>query len=250
MLVTLITATFNSAESIKSCVDSVNRQTYPEIEHIIIDGMSNDNTVEIVKKCAQRSPFVVSEPDKGIYDALNKGIRLCSGDIIGVVHSDDRLAADDVLDKIVSVFEERPQVGLVYGDLRYISKKTGKLVRYWESKPYDETDMKRGWMPPHPTIFVRRELLLKVGLYNLSYKVSADYDFIIRLFSVHKANGFYIPTIITDMKIGGASNRNLRAILLKTSEDWRIMRSYGLGLKCLLFKNFSKLGQFFSVPSK
>lgn len=248
MKVSLITATYNSESTILPAIFSVNSQTYGDIEHVFIDGSSLDNTVELINRHSKRCPRVYSEPDDGIYFALNKGLALSTGDIVGFVHSDDQLADNNILEKVVSVFDENHDVNFVYGDLCYVSKKSRKIVRYWKSKPYGIRDIERGWMPPHPSVFVRRDLLSELGYYNTDYKISSDYEFIVRLLRHTKANGYYIPYVISNMNTGGASNKSLQAIFSKTIEDFNIIKLHRLGIMALLYKNFSKIIQFFERP--
>jgi glycosyltransferase len=246
--VALITATYNSALNIKTCLDSVIYQDYFDIEHIIIDGKSFDNTLDIINKYQQNHPFVkvISEKDKGIYDALNKGINIASADIIGFVHSDDFLESSDIINNIVSMMKTECLDGL-YGDLLYVDKiNTQKIIRYWKSRKFKFSLLKHGWMPAHPTLFLKKEVYQKHGLFDLSYKISADYDFMLRIFSDLELKFGYLPRNITKMRVGGASNRSLKNIFKKSKEDYRAIRNNNIGnFLTLIGKNMSKIKQFF-----
>jgi glycosyltransferase len=246
MKVSIITAVFNNKVSIAQCIDSIISQTYSNIELIIIDGGSNDGTLEILSKYKDKINTLLSESDRGIYDALNKGVTLATGDIIGFLHSDDTFHNADVLKNIVESFANNKVDG-VYGNLLYIDKKDPeKIIRNWQSKQYNRTLLRQGWMPPHPTLFLKREVYNEIGLFNLTYKISADYDFMVRVLNSEKYNIKFMPIYITCMKVGGASNKSLKNIIRKSSEDYKIMHSNRIGGFFTLFKkNFSKLGQFF-----
>ena len=248
MKVSLITATYNSLINIKSCLDSVIDQGYSDIELIIIDGNSTDNSVSLVKKYQQNHTFIklISEKDHGIYDALNKGINLASGDIIGFVHSDDFLDSNDVLKDIVSMITSKNLDG-VYGDLQYVDKfNTQKVIRSWKSCDFKPGLLKQGWMPAHPTLFLKKEVYQKHGLFDVSYRISADYDFMLRIFKDSELKFGYLPKVITKMRVGGASNRSIKNIIEKSKEDYRAIKSNNIGdFLTLIRKNTSKLKQFF-----
>ena len=243
--VSLITATYNNSATIAGCIGSINNQTYKNVEHIIIDGASKDNTVGIIKSMANRVSQIVSEPDCGIYDALNKGIRLANGDIIGFLHADDELADPGTLACVISGFKDDDTSG-VFGDLVYVDKgNINNILRYWKSRPFQSANLKYGWMPPHPTLFLRKEVYQKFGLFDLDYKIAADYEFILRILKDSKLLIEYIPSIITRMRTGGASNKSIKNIFRKSKEDYQAIRKYPLwGILTLLFKNAGKMTQF------
>lgn len=245
--VSIITATYNSSKTIKSTIDSIVAQTYSSFYSVIIDGGSKDDTIEIIKSYAVNNSYIsyLSEGDKGIYDAFNKGIAKATGKIIGFVHSDDLLASDEILCLVVRKFEEENVDG-VYGDLHYVdAKDPNKVIRNWKSRPFKKTLLKKGWMPAHPTLFLRKEVYEKHGGFDLQYKIAADYDFMVRILKDTELNFVYLPEVITKMRVGGASNRSLKNIILKTQEDYRIIRKHNIGgLGTLFMKNFSKLTQF------
>ena len=249
MKVSVITTTFNSAKSIESCLCSVLNQNYNNIEYLIIDGESKDQTLAILNKFVAdfNQIRIFSEKDKGMYDALNKGINLASGDIIGFIHSDDFLESNDIINQIVSMIKSESLDG-VYGDLQYINRNNPQtIIRSWKSLDYHQSLLERGWMPPHPTLFLKKEVYEKHGLFDLSYKISADYDFILRIFKDSELKFGYIPKVITKMRTGGISNRNLKNIIKKSIEDYRAIRSNNVGnFLTLIRKNTSKLKQFFN----
>lgn len=246
MKVSIITATFNSESSIGSALESIAAQTYQNIELLVIDGASKDATISTVKKLYTRPVKIISEKDDGIYDALNKGIGAATGDIIGFVHSDDFLAIPNVITQIAQIFRKEGVDG-VYGDLQYVNKEdTSKIIRYWKSQKFTPSLLKKGWMPAHPTLFLKKEVYQKHGLFNLKYKIAADYDLMLRIFSDASLKFQYLPEVITKMRVGGASNRSFKNIKLKSAEDLRALRASGIKnpLKVLGYKNFSKLSQF------
>ncbi len=246
MKVSIITATYNSAAYIAEALRSIQTQTYLNIELVLIDGGSRDATVKIVNEVFTRDKIVVSEKDKGIYDALNKGISKCTGDIIGFVHSDDLLASPNTINDIVNSFLKQNVDG-VYGDLKYVSKENPhQVIRYWKSKTFKNSLLKKGWMPAHPTLFLKKEVYEKHGTFNTHYKIAADYDLMLRIFSDPRLNFFYLPEVITLMRVGGASNRSLKNVIQKSKEDLKTIRRNNLGypFKVLFYKNFSKLIQF------
>lgn len=245
MKVTIITATFNSSKTIQDTILSLESQTYNNIEYIIVDGNSKDNTLDIINEYSTRVSTVICEPDKGIYDALNKGISAATGDVIGFLHSDDILAYPDAITDIVSKFSEG-NFDAVYADLEYVSQdNTNHVVRKWKSGEYNVSKLKYGWMPPHPSFYMKRSRYIEWGVFNLNYKISADYDSLLRYLWVHKAKAVYLPRVLTKMRVGGISNRSLKNIIQKSREDVNVIKMNGLFWPiALLFKNLSKLPQF------
>jgi len=245
--VSIITATYNSAGSIRDSLDSVLSQDYKDIECIIIDGESKDDTLFIIETYQKKysNITVVSEADKGIYDALNKGVQLATGDVIGFVHSDDLLADNQVVSQLANQFEKGNMDG-VYGDLQYVDKNNiGKVIRYWKSCDFKSRLLKKGWMPAHPTLFLRKKVYNKHGRFDLSYKIAADYDFMIRILKDDSLKFTYLPKMITKMRVGGASNRSVKNIIQKTKEDYRIIKYHTIGgFSTLINKNLSKIQQF------
>lgn len=243
--ISLITITLNCRGVIKDCLDSVVKQHGSPCEHIVVDGASTDGTLDIVRGFGHLTE-VISEPDDGIYDALNKGVRRVSGDIVGFLHSDDLLAHPDVLTRITEAFED-PEVDAVYGDLVYVDAvNTDCVIRLWRAGEFQPRCLRRGWMPPHPTLYVRRHWFERLGGFDTRYRIAGDYDFILRLFSQPDFKAVYLPGVMVKMRQGGSSNESLRQIVLKTREDYAALRRSGVGGFMSLFsKNFRKVHQFF-----
>lgn len=246
MKVSIITATYNSDATLIDTLLSIEKQSYQDIEYIIVDGASTDNTILIINNNSTRVSKLVSEADKGMYDTLNKGISMATGDIIGFLHSDDLFAYPDAISEVVETFREN-ECDAVYGDLEYVSKHdVSHVIRHWRSGSYSKRKVKFGWMPPHPTFYMKRDLYSSLGLFDLSFKISADYDSLVRYIDKNNISLAYIPKVITKMRVGGLSNRSLINIMLKTKEDVQVMKANGLFWPmALLCKNLSKLPQFF-----
>lgn len=245
MKISIITAVFNNQTNISECLESVKNQTYENIEHIVIDGGSTDKTLEIINSHRDNIGKIISEPDKGIYDALNKGIKNATGEIIGFLHSDDLFFNNQVIKKVIDTFRAN-KCDVVYGDLIYVSRNdVNKTIRNWKSCSFDKKLLKKGWMPPHPTMFVKREIYNTYGLFNTDYRIAADYDFILRVMGSGNLKCEYIGDIITKMRVGGASNKSLKNIWRKSKEDLMALRVNKIGGILTLFrKNFSKVKQF------
>lgn len=246
--ISVITATWNCASTVEGCLASVAEQTWLHREHVVIDGASTDGTVELLHARRDQLAVLRSEADQGIYDALNKGLGLASGDIVGFLHADDLFSSPTVLEQVAVAFEDA-SVSAVYGDLQYVRHDDiGHVVRDWRSSPVTPKRLSNGWMPPHPTLYVRRDWYRQIGGFDSSYRIAADYLSILRLFSQPGFKAHYLPEVLVTMRLGGASNRSLRAITRKTQEDWRALRQVGVGpfgsFRALLFKNLSKLRQF------
>lgn len=245
MKISIITAVFNRAGTIGQAVRSVSGQCHPDVEHLIIDGASTDGTLEEVER--HRTPHirVISEADSGIYDALNKGIAMATGEVIGLMHSDDFFADATVLKKVAAAFQD-DAVDAVYGDLDYVSaSEPGRVIRRWRSGEFSAARLRRGWMPPHPTLFLRRQVFTQWGDYNEDYRIAADYEAILRYFGRGAIRPVYIPEVLVKMRVGGESNRSIGRILRKSREDYRALRINGVGgFGTLAWKNLSKLPQF------
>ena len=246
----IITATYNSAETIVSCLDSIASQTYQNIEHIIIDSDSSDDTLEKIKKHSFKHSRIISEIDDGIYDALNKGIKNSTGDIIGFLHSDDFFSNNKVIENIVGVFENNSSISAVYGDCEFFSKANSKkTIRRWQSRTFNSKLLKNGWMPPHAALYLKKEVIESIQGFDTSYKISGDYMCILKIFSKANFKAHYIPKVLLKMRMGGASNRSFLNIFLKTKEDWRALRENNFGfflsIRALFLKNISKIVQFF-----
>ena len=243
--ISVITAVWNSESTVHDAIASVADQTYTEIEHLVVEGKSKDNSLAAIESVRHERMRLISEQDDGIYDALNKGIRNATGDVIGFVHSDDFLAHNGVLTRIAAEFAD-PTVEAVFSDLVYVSQAdTSKVIRHWSTGAFHPGRLKYGWMPAHPTLYVRREVYERFGAYDKNMRIAADYDFILRYFSQATSKQVYIPEVFYKMRVGGVSNRNWAKIRQKMKEDMvAIRRNRVGGLFTLVFKNLSKVSQF------
>jgi len=247
LTISIITAVYNRAETIGHALASVQGQTWPYVEHVVIDGASNDGTVAVLDAQRDRIAVLISEPDSGIYDALNKGLLRASGDIVGLMHSDDFYSNERVLERVAQAFAD-PAVDGVYGDLDYVSKDDpSRIIRHWQSGSYDRRRLAWGWMPPHPTLFLRRSVVKKWGGYDTSFQIAADYDAMLRYLGRGGISLEYIPEVLVKMRLGGESNRSWPQIVRKSREDYQALRKNQVGgLGTLVWKNLRKLPQFFS----
>ena len=207
MKVSIITASYNSAATILDTIVSVQKQSYKNIEHIIVDGASKDDTLEVIKSAGHKGPLI-SEPDKGIYDAMNKGIKAATGDIVGILNSDDHFYDEDVIATVVKAFEEQ-QVDATVGDVIFINKgNTAKIVRRYSAVKWRLSKFVWGYMPPHPSFFVKRHLFEELGFYKTDYKIGADFELLVRYLFVNKIKWTYLPVVTTKMLMGGASTKS------------------------------------------
>lgn len=245
MKISLITAVYNSEATVGEAIASVSKQTYPNFEHLVIEGKSKDGSLAAIQRAGHDRMRLISEPDEGIYDALNKGIRNATGDVVGFIHSDDFLAHDGVLTRIASAFENTA-VEAVFSDLVYVSQAdTSRVIRHWSTGAFHPRRLKYGWMPAHPTLYLRREVYERFGAYDKNMRIAADYDFILRYFSQATGDSVYIPEVLYKMRVGGVSNRNLSKVHQKMKEDMLAIRRNRVGgFHTLAFKNISKIGQF------
>ncbi len=254
MKFSIITATYDSEASVIDALRSIEQQDFPrdDIEWILVDGASTDRTLELIQEQDFQPDKLVSEPDKGIYEALNKGVKMATGDFIGFLHADDVLAGPSVLNRI-SCALENSGADAVYGDLQYVRPLDDgnfRVVRHWKSGIYYRRKLHWGWMPPHPTFYLKREIYDQTRLENgdyfdTSYTCSADYDFMMRVLRRYLIEPAYLQMVLVKMRIGGISNRSLRHIIKKSVEDWHAIRRNEVGhLHTLVCKNLSKLIQF------
>lgn len=243
--ISVITATYNCQKTIGEAIESVLAQSYSEVESVVIDGASTDGTLAILESYRPRLGKLISEKDRGIYDALNKGIREATGDVIGFLHSDDLFQDRHVLEKIARVFED-PEVDAVYGDLVYVKHADIKqVVRYWRSGDFSKNALSFGWMPPHPTFYVRKSVYETFGSFDTRYRIAADYDTVLRFLGTNQIKVAYIPEILVRMRVGGISNRSLKSIWMKTKEDFLVMKRNRIGgVRAIAWKNLSKVVQF------
>ncbi|MCK5782401.1 MAG: glycosyltransferase [Flavobacteriales bacterium] len=218
MRVSIITSSYNSSETIADTIYSVNSQTHQEIEHVFIDGKSSDHSVEIINNTSTREKVVISEKDKGIYDAMNKGLSQVSGELIAILNSDDFYNGEDVVSDVVTLFKESG-ADAVYADLDYVTEDTTKIVRKWRSGYYEHGMFKWGWMPPHPTLFVKKEVYEKYGNFNLDLKSAADYEIMLRFIHKNEIKLAYLPRVTVKMRVGGLSNSSLKHRLFANMED-------------------------------
>lgn len=209
MKLSLITPTYNSAKTLSRTIESILLQNYPDIEYIIVDGASTDNTKDIVEFYSKKIPITfISEPDKGIYDAMNKGIKRATGDIIGILNSDDFLDNDSVVSDIMNTFIDK-KIDAVYGDISYFNTDIKKITRHWKTSLYSESKLNSGWTIPHPALFVKKSVYDMYGLFKEEYKIAADYEFILRILKIHKISTYYIPKVFVRMYSGGSSGKNI-----------------------------------------
>jgi len=229
---------------------SVASQCYPGIEHIVIDGFSTDHTLQIVEQYGNSLSKVISEPDNGIYDAMNKGIAMATGDVVGTLNADDVYADDTVLSQVAEVFTD-PTVDACYADLVYVDQHDpASIVRYWKSRSYEDGLFERGWMPAHPTLFVRRSVYEKLGGFDLSFPRQADFELTMRFMAIHKIKSVYVPKIWVKMRMGGVSNNSIFGMIKGNLEAYRACRKHGLdvGVWFIPRKILSRLPQFFKKP--
>lgn len=228
MKISIVTVCLNAAATVRDAVESVAAQSYPEIEHIVIDGGSTDGTLDVLKSSNGRISRLVSEKDQGLYDAMNKGAGLSTGEVIGFLNADDVYASDRVISKVAECFNES-SIGACYGDLEYVARSdTSQIQRRWTSGEFRPESFSQGWAPPHPAFFVRREHFASSGGFDLRLRVAADNDLMMRLLEVERIKCTYIPEVFVKMRSGGASNRSLRNILRGNLEIWRALSENGL----------------------
>ena len=246
MKISIVTVVYNNCDTISAAIESIISQSHSEIELVVVDGASTDGTVEILRSYESRIAALVSEPDNGIYDALNKGIDLCTGDVVGFLHSDDLLADENAIARVARVMDDI-EIDAVYGDLVYVQKSDPtKVVRTWRSGAYSVNMLSSGWMPPHPTFYARRAVYQRLGKFDATYRIAADYDCMLRFLRAN-IRVEYVPYLQVRMRVGGTSNRSLANIVRKSREDLRALRTNNVGgVFALLGKNLRKLPQFFT----
>lgn len=231
MTISLITATYNSGKTVEDTLRSVLAQTYKELDYWVVDGGSKDDTMDIVRKY---EPLFggrlhwISEPDRGIYDAMNKGISHSTGDVVGILNSDDHFTSNDVLERVAAEMQADNTLDAVYGDIHFIKDGApDRIVRYYSSKPFRPFWLRFGFMPAHPSFYARREVFEKHGLYSLDYKIAADYDMMVRLFLKHRIKAKYMPMDFVTMLMGGLSTKGVRSRVVLVSEDVKACLTYG-----------------------
>ncbi len=250
MKISVVTVVLNARGTLADTIDSVARQTHGDREHIVIDGGSTDGTLDILRDNESRISQWLSERDRGIYDAMNKGIRMADGEIVGMLNADDMYADDRVLERVAEAFQTRT-IEACYGDLVYVqAADTDRVVRYWRSVEYRPGLFERGWMPAHPTFFVRRDTYERLGLYNLRLRFQSDFELTARFMALHGISTHYIPEVLVRMRLGGATNRSLANILRGNLESYLAIRRLGLSVTPFYFatKFAMRLPQFFRRP--
>jgi glycosyltransferase involved in cell wall biosynthesis len=243
MKISIITVTYNSSETIIDTLNSIKEQSFRNIEYIIIDGNSKDNTLSIISEYDHIISKVVTEPDAGIYDAMNKGIKLATGDIIGILNSDDIYDNSNVIESVIQVFESDNAIDAVYGNLSYFrTAQPTKIVRFWKSLPFYDNFFEDGYVIPHPTLFVKRQVYEKIGLYFPDFKISSDYELMLRAFKINQFKPFYLNKNLVKMRMGGTTTKNIQNIILGNQEIYKAWRMNNLStplffyLKRFMFK--------------
>ncbi len=246
MKVSVITVVYNNAENIEDTIKSVAEQDYADIEHIVVDGGSSDGTLEIIEKYRGRLGKIVAEPDEGIYDAMNKGLALATGEIIGFLNSGDLYADSSVLEQIVNAFQD-DAVDACYADLVYVSKDNEKVIRYWKSSLFAKGDFALGWCPPHPTFYVRKSIVERLGGFDQSIKIAADVELMMRYLECGGIRPRYVPRVWVRMRVGGKTNQSFKNIFQQNKEVLRALRKSGVHVSTFLFvvrKIINRIGQF------
>jgi glycosyltransferase involved in cell wall biosynthesis len=254
MKISIITVTYNCATVVENCLASVAEQLYKDVEHIIVDGASVDGTLEVLQAHRSQLAILVSEPDAGIYDAMNKGLALASGDIVGFLNADDYYAHHRVLQNVAQSFADDHKLDACYSDLMYVDQSdASKIVRYWQSNSFVPNSFSRGWCPPHPTFFARRDVYQCFGGFDLAYRIAADIELMARFLEVRKINVKYIPEVWVKMRMGGTTNKNLRNVWVQNQEVLRALKRHGLTENALRFfahKICSRILQYVRRPTE
>jgi glycosyltransferase involved in cell wall biosynthesis len=247
MKISIITVVYNNERTILDAINSVLKQTYKDVEYIIIDGHSTDGTLLLIEQYRNQISKIISETDKGIYDAMNKGIEIASGDVIGILNSDDVYADDQVIENVMRVFKHDEAMDIVYGDLVYVKEDNlSAVVRTWKSRPYYPNYFDDGHVPPHPSLFLKKSVYTKAGKFNLSLKLAADYEFMLRIFKNYSLKSTYLPSILVKMRLGGATNKNWKNIIkgnLEILNSWKI-NGHRAPLFLMLSRMKKKIAQF------
>ena len=244
--ISIITITYNCEKTLLDTITSVNNQTAREfIEYIIVDGQSTDSTIQIIKDNEHLIDNWISEKDTGIYDAMNKGLNLATGEWVGFLHADDLFFDNTIIETIISQVNNS-EYNCLYGNLNYVREEyPHQTVRYWKSQKFTKKLLKRGWMPPHPTVYLRKDHIDKLGLFNTNYKIAADYDYMLRVFSNADTKSLFLDQTLINMRLGGVSNNSINNIIQKSKEDYRALRLNNVGgFYALFVKNVSKVVQF------
>jgi glycosyltransferase involved in cell wall biosynthesis len=246
MKISLITVVYNGETYLQECFNSVIGQSYPNVEYLVIDGGSTDGTLKIIQENRSHIDYFISEKDQGLYDAINKGIEQATGEIVGILNADDMLASTDVLAAVAKTFTAKPAIAGLYGDLNYIQPISHKIVRKWRSKATDFQDLKRGWMPAHPTLYLKRTLFVQHGGYALDLGTAADYELILRYLYTHQIKTTYLPMLMVNMRMGGVSNQSISSRIAALINDYKALKRNAIpwAFWVVLKKKISKLSQF------
>ena len=244
MKISIITISFNANDTIEKTLNSINSQSYSNIEHIIVDGGSIDGTIEICNSFSHISK-IISEPDNGVYDAFNKGLKLATGDIIGFLNADDVFCNENSIQDIVDAFSNN-EADIVYGNLDYVNEES-KVIRNWISKPYEKGLVKKAWMPAHPSFYCKKEVYDRLGGYNDSFKIAGDFELCLRFLEVNKVSSYYLNNKLVKMLVGGISNNGLKSKLTIFKEELRAFKINNISVNPVLFffYKLKKLKQFF-----
>lgn len=233
MKISVVTVVYNCADTIRGCIESVLGQDYPDVEYIVVDGASKDGTVDVIKEYEGRIAHFISEKDKGIYDAMNKGIRMATGDVVGILNADDFFYDNKTISNIAQAFTKKPSLDATIADIVFVNEANDRILRHYDAKNWRPSKFAWGFMPPHPSFFCRRHLFDKLGYYKTDYKIAADYELLIRFLYVNKVHYSYLPIITTRMRMGGVSTKNLNSILTLNKEIKRACVENELGTNFL-----------------
>lgn len=247
MKISIVTVVYNNEKTIQDAIQSVLGQSYGNIEYVIIDGNSKDKTVKLISDYKDQLGYFVSEKDNGLYDAMNKGILACTGDVIGILNSDDLYQDLDVINDVMKQFKANPNLDILYGDLVYVkSDDINKVVRNWKSKTYYKRFFENANVPPHPSLFVKKKVYEEAGLFDLDYKIAADYEFMLRIFKKHNFNSIYFNRLIVRMRLGGASNASFSSIIKQNKEVLNAWKKNNLKrpFYLMILRVLKKLNQF------
>lgn len=248
MRITIITVVYNGEKYLQECMNSVFAQTYSDIEYIVVDGNSTDSTPKMIDENKDKINKIITGDDQGLYDAINKGLDASTGDVVGLINADDSFASNDVVAYIADCFSKNHKIDGIYGDLDYVHQESGKIIRRWKSKPANFKDIEKGWMPAHPTVYIRRGLIKKYGNYALDFGTAADYDFLLRYIYVHRIKFRYLPILMVKMRLGGVSNQSLLGRLLALKYDYKalIKNKVSSPFYVLMLKKLIKFEQYFN----